>query len=132
MFMLDTNSASKFIAKRSPSIDRRINQTDISEICISAISAGELKYGITKNKVKKKLEQLVTEFLNYIEILPWDEQCIVAYANLRSQCEKNGIIPGPLDLLIGAHAISVGAILITNDSGLLALHEKLSVEDWTE
>ena len=44
--------------------------------------------------------------------------------------ERQGKILAPLDLLIAAHALSVGAVMVTNDQAFCQVAD-LSIEDWT-
>ena len=53
-----------------------------------------------------------------------------AYGPLRAELERTGRVLGPLDLLNAAHALAVGAVLVTNDQAMLRL-SGLETEDWT-
>ena len=53
-----------------------------------------------------------------------------AYGTLRAGLEKKGRPIGLLDTLIGAHALALGAVLVTNNTREFARVPGLSVEDW--
>ena len=73
----------------------------------------------------------MNEFLLRVEILPWDSHAAEAYAALRTACEKKGKSLGAMDMLIAAHSLSSGAILVTNDKAFYNVGHTLSLEDWT-
>lgn len=64
------------------------------------------------------------------EILPYDSEAASAYGDIRSQLEQTGQTIGPLDLLIGAHALSRDLIIITNNTKEFSRIERLAVENW--
>ncbi len=55
------------------------------------------------------------EFLLRVEVLPWYSNAANAYAQLRTACKNEGKPLGAMDMLIAAHSVAVGAVLITND-----------------
>jgi tRNA(fMet)-specific endonuclease VapC len=76
------------------------------------------------------LEQLVEEFLLRITVLAWDSGAAKQYGPLRAEFERLGQPIGYLDTLIGAHALAIGATLVTNDQAFSRI-KKLRLEDWT-
>lgn len=129
-YMLDTNIVSKFVRKQSE-IDKRVVAVAMDAICISAITAGELLFGLIRRPGNKTLAHEVNEFLRRVRVLPWDRIVAADYASLRAAQESKGKNLARLDLLIAAHAISAGATLVTNDSAFTQI-PGLSVEDWTK
>ena len=126
--MLDTNAVSGLV-KSNPAIAQRLAAEPISSICISAITEGELLYGLAKRPAMKRLRHAVEEFLRRVDVLPWDSTVTTRYGELRAALESQGKILQPLDLQIAAHALSAGAVLVTGDKafGMVA---GLTVEDW--
>jgi tRNA(fMet)-specific endonuclease VapC len=61
----------------------------------------------------------------------FDSEAARSYGEVRADLEKRGKIIGPLDLLIAAHALSLGVILVTNNTSEFTRVKNLSVEDWT-
>jgi len=128
-YMLDTNTVSHLL-KEHPNVARRVVAVPISSLCISAITEGELLFGLAKRPDAKRLHIAVRELLRRVDVLPWDTTITEIYGAARANMERKGKTLAPLDLLIAAHALSVGAILVTNDQtfGQVA---NLHVEDWT-
>jgi tRNA(fMet)-specific endonuclease VapC len=74
---------------------------------------------------------MVEAFLDTITILPLTSETAAAYANIRAELDAKGTPIGPLDLMIAAHAISSGAILVTSDHDEFRRVPGLRSEDWT-
>jgi tRNA(fMet)-specific endonuclease VapC len=100
-------------------------------VCISAITAGELAFGLAKRPEALALKEAVKEFLRRVDVLPWDAATSEVYGRARAASEGQGRVLAPMDLLIGTHALSIGAILVTSDRAFAQL-PGLSIEDWTE
>lgn len=62
--------------------------------------------------------------------MPWDTRAARTYGAFRADLERRGQTLAPLDLLIAAHALAVGVVLVTNDQAMLRL-TGLETEDWT-
>jgi tRNA(fMet)-specific endonuclease VapC len=127
--MLDTNTVSHFL-RRQPKVTKRLLAAPMSALCISAITEGELLFGLARRPEAKQLRVAVNEFLLRVETLPWDSVAAQHYGNLRSNLEKRGKVLSPNDMLIASHALSVETILVTNDKAFMQLKD-LVVEDWT-
>jgi len=128
-YMLDTNVVSHFI-KEQPAVVQRVVATPMAALCISAITEGELLFGLAKRPDAKRLHLAVREFLRRVDVLPWDNAVTERYAIVRAALVRQGMILAPLDLLIAAHALSVEAVLVTNDQAFRQVAD-LHVEDWT-
>lgn len=129
-YLLDTNTASFIIKSNMPAVNRKLVRVPISQLFISSITEGELRYGVARRPGATKLEQLVEEFLLRITVLAWDSEAAKQYGPLRAEFERLGQPIGYLDTLIGAHALAIGATLVTNDQAFSRI-KKLRIEDWT-
>lgn len=130
LHMLDTNTVSRLL-KKDPRAMQRAKDVPIASLCISAITEGELLYGLAKRPEALRLHAAVREFLRCVDVMPWDEGVAEHYARIRASLERQGKTLAPLDLLIASHAEGIGAILVTNDQAF-RLGDNLRVEDWTE
>ncbi|MBA2649475.1 MAG: type II toxin-antitoxin system VapC family toxin [Legionella sp.] len=129
-YMLDTNIVSHFI-KGINNIRNKVVSVPMSELGISAITEGELLFGLAKKPDAKQLSIVVHEFLIRVDVLPWDSAVAACYGKLRADMRKKGKILGNLDMLIAAHALTLGLVLITNDRAFTQV-EDLKTEDWTQ
>ena len=128
--MLDTNTVSHLLEKH-PAVARRVVAVPITDLCISAITQGELLFGLAKRPGATALHAVVREFLRRVDVLPWDAATAEVYGPARAATQREGRVLAPMDLLIGAHALSIEAVLVTTDSAFAQL-PGLSIEDWTE
>ena len=94
------------------------------------MTEGELLFGLAKRPAAAQLYAAVAEFLKRVDVLPWDSSAAEHYGTLRASMEAQGKPLAPLDMLIGAQAVSVGAVLVTNDQAFRRI-SYLQVEDWT-
>jgi len=98
-------------------------------IGLSSIVVSELFYGAYR-KGSKKLIKLIESFIDYFEIYNYDLKAAIQYGKLRAKLESKGITIGAYDLQIAAHAISLNAILVTNNLREFNRIEGLKVESW--
>jgi tRNA(fMet)-specific endonuclease VapC len=130
-YLLDTNIASYIIKGNFPAVRRRMVRHPMSEIAISSITEGELSYGVARIPDALRLRAIVEEFLLRVTILPWDSDAARQYGELRAAVEQSGQPMGSLDMLIAAHGLVPGLILVTNGRAFGRI-AKLKVQDWTK
>jgi tRNA(fMet)-specific endonuclease VapC len=129
-YMLDTDTCS-YIMRRSPeAVLRRLAQVPVSDVCISVITKSELLYGVEVSPKRKQDEAALDAFLRYIEVLDFPDEASLHYARIRADLKKRGAMIGANDLLIAAHARSLGLTLITNNTGEFRRVRNLSIENW--
>jgi tRNA(fMet)-specific endonuclease VapC len=128
--MLDTNTVSHLV-KSHPCVSLRVTEVLMTKVCISAITGGELMFGLAKVPHAKRLQKAVTEFLRRVDVLPWDSAVMERYGSVRADLEKQGKALGSLDMLIAAHALETNSVLVTNDVAFSRV-VGLTVEDWTQ
>jgi tRNA(fMet)-specific endonuclease VapC len=129
--MIDTNTVSHIVKGNSPASRAKLAGLLFDEIaCISAITEAELQFGVAKSPKAKTLRPALEGFLAKIQILPWGRDEAYAYGRLRAKQETAGKPLGNLDMLIAAHAVSVGAILVTNDKTFSHVTDLLGILNW--
>ena len=129
-YMLDTNIVSHLL-KKHPAVARRVVAVPITAVCISAITQGELLFGLARRPDATALHAAVWALLRRVDVLPWDATTAPVYGAARAATQHQGKVLAPMDLLIGAHALSINAVLVTNDHAFGRL-PGLTIEDWTE
>jgi tRNA(fMet)-specific endonuclease VapC len=130
-YLLDTNIASYVIKGNIPAVRRRIVQVPMAQLAISAVTEGELHFGAARRPDAARLRTIVDEFLLRMTILPWDSVAAQRYGQIRAALEREDQPIRNLDMMIGAHALALGAVLVTNDQAFTRIKE-LNVEDWTK
>lgn len=128
-YLLDTNIVSHLI-KDHPVVSQRIVKVPMASLGISVITEAELYYGLAKRPEAKRLHLVVEEILKRVDVLPWDSAIVKNYGFIRVEMERQGKTLAPLDMLIAAHALSVDAVLVTNDKAFYQVGG-LTIEDWT-
>ena len=99
-------------------------------MAISVVTRAELLFGLEKRGNPRGLSRVVHSFLDRITILPWDNAAADTFAKIRVQLEKRGTPIGFADTMIGAHALSLKATLITNNVKHFQNVKRLAVENW--
>jgi len=129
LYMLDTNVVSAIMHDPYGSVATRLKQTNRDERAMSIIVAAELRFGIAKRSSRvlaRRLEALIAE----IPIYPFHAPADKTYAELRAKLEKQGTPLAANDMLIAAHALALGATLVTDNEREFARIKSLKVENW--
>jgi len=129
-FMLDTDSCIALIKRKPASILRRLTALAPGEAGLSAVTLAELRYGVAKSSKREANGQALDEFLLPLEVADFDEPAAEIYGAVRAALEKAGTPIGPLDTQIGAHALSLGAALVSHNVREFRRIPGLTVVDW--
>jgi tRNA(fMet)-specific endonuclease VapC len=129
--MLDTNACVFLLNRSRPKLARKVLATRPGDIVLSAITAAELSYGAAKSRRPGDARAAVDELLAAFALVGFDAPAVEAYGALRADLERRGKPIGPLDMLIAAHAVSQGSILVTNNVREFKRVSGLHVEDWS-
>jgi tRNA(fMet)-specific endonuclease VapC len=137
--MLDTNMVSYILKGKSPAARGRLASLEKGAIaCISAVTEAELLYGIAKSDAgdqrREQCKKSLDWFLARLNVEPWGREEAAAYGQLRARQERLGKRLGAphmqIDTQIAAHAIALGAVLITNDNGFRHVPDLPGIENW--
>lgn len=129
-YLLDTNIASYIIKGNVPAVRLRLARIPLTQVFVSTVTEGELRYGLAKMITATKLQAMVEAFLLRVTVLPWDSNAAMEYGGLRAELERLGQPIGNLDMMIGAQALATGMILVTTDRAFSRI-KSLKVENWT-
>jgi tRNA(fMet)-specific endonuclease VapC len=133
--MLDTNMVIYILKGKSPAARARLASLEKgSAACISAVTEAEILYGIAKSDAgdarREQRQKSVALFLANLNVEPWGREEAAVYGQLRAIQERLGRTLGPFDMQIAAHAIAMGAVLITNDNAFRNVLDLPGVENW--
>jgi tRNA(fMet)-specific endonuclease VapC len=128
-YLLDTNTASYIIKGNVPRVRERLLRVSAADALISVITEAELRFGVLRRPDAKRLNIVIEEFLRFIEIRPWDSAAARYYAELRAALETGGQPMGGLDMMIAAHALALGAVLVSSDRVFRRV-KGLKLENW--
>jgi len=129
--MLDTNMASYVIKGNIPQVRERLLKVPMAEVSISAVTEGELRFGIARRPEAVRLKTAVEEFLLRVDVLPWDSEAARRYGPVRAALEREGEPMGNLDMMIAAHALAAQAVLVTKDR-VFGRVKGLKIEHWSQ
>ena len=130
LYMLDTDTVSYLVRGKTPALDARVAATLPKHLCISAVTRGELLYGLRLKAGAHRLEQVVDQFLLRVPCLPWDEAAATHFASIAAELHQAGRPIGSLDAMIAGHAMAIGAVLVTNNGRHFSRVAGLAVENW--
>lgn len=129
MFLLDTNILSDLIRNPQGVIAERIAEVGESEIATSIIVASELRYGAERRGSPRLTAQLEA-VLELLPTLPLEDGADIHYGRLRQDLKQQGKPIGANDMLIAAHALSLGATLVTDNVREFERVAGLTMTNW--
>jgi tRNA(fMet)-specific endonuclease VapC len=127
-YLLDTNMVSDLVGNPQGKVAARIAHVGEESVCTSIIVAAELRYGATRKGSARLLAQLLT-VLDAFEILPFETPAEITYGDLRARLEAGKPIGGN-DMLIAAHALSLGHTIVTDNEREFSRGDGLLFENW--
>jgi tRNA(fMet)-specific endonuclease VapC len=130
MFMLDTNICSYILRARPPAVLAKFLEHESDDLAVSEIVAAELHYGAARAAAQRAqaIRADIDDFLSRLQVLPWQGR--IEYARIRVHLELVGTPIGAHDLFIAAHALTLGATLVTNNVAEFSRVPGLVVENW--
>jgi tRNA(fMet)-specific endonuclease VapC len=128
-YMLDTNIVSDIIRNPAGKSAARLRAVGDYGLAVSIITAAELRFGAAKSGSPRLLSRVET-LLQTLDVLPFDVPADAEYASVRVELETAGKPIGPNDLLIAAHARSLGTTIVTANTAEFSRVRGLNVENW--
>lgn len=129
LYMLNTNIVSELARNPRGEIARRIAAVGPDAVCVSIVTAAELRYGCAK-KGSQRLSAHIEAILGAVQVVALDVPVDTEYGGIRAGLEAAGRPIGPNDLFIASHARALGAILVTANIGEFERVPALEVENW--
>lgn len=130
MWMLDTDTCSYILRAQPRSVTERLKQIPTSQVAISSVVLGELYYGADLLPSRTILRNRIGEFIAGITLRPWDAAAADHYGTIRAELKKTGLQIGAMDMMIAAHALSLDAVLVTNNIKHFGRVPRLKLENW--
>ncbi len=131
-YMLDTNICIYVIKHKPERVFRKLKKIKPEDVCISSITYAELAYGVEKSAQPERNRLALSMMLSSIEIVAFDDAAADEYGEIRAGLERKGTPIGSLDMLIAAHARSLGCTLVTNNTKDFCRVEGLEVVNWVK
>ena len=127
MILLDTNICIYIINARPAQVLARFHAYRLGDIGLCSVVAAELAYDVAKSGSARN-RQALEMFLAPLEILPFDAPAVWAYGELRADLERRGQPIG--QEWFGAHALSLQAVLVTNNTREFFRVAGLQLDNW--
>lgn len=128
-FMLDTNICIYLIKHQPPQVAARFADCYVGDVVISAITLAELEAGVAGSGAHvDRNARALAGLLQDIPVEPFDSGAARQHGALRAAVRDRK--RGALDRLIAAHAVALGATLVTNNERDFAGYPGLNVENW--
>ena len=128
-FLLDTNILIA-MSKQRPGLADRLEGISAAAVLLSSVVVAEIEYGIAKSRRRQHNRRVFDTLLSGFQVLPFDAAAARLYGPIRANLEKRGRLIGPYDLLIAAHARSVEAVLVTDNTKEFGRVAGLKIENW--
>ncbi len=129
IFLPDTNAVSNFLRGTNPGLTAKIH-AEFPSLRLSALVVAEREFGIihhlSGHRFRREFEAMVAS----LPVEPFTREDAAHYARLRSCLEKQGKGIGPIDTLIAAQALRLGATIITHNVREFSRVPGLKIEDW--
>lgn len=130
LYMLDTDTCAFILRRSSPTLLQRIQAVPLQQQSVSIITVAELLYGVQMSSKRKANRAGVNVLLRHLAVMEWSRDAAEHYAEIRADLKKKGQLIGSNDLMIAAHARSLGAAVVTNNVKDFARVKGLKVENW--
>ncbi len=130
-YMLDTDTCIHVLRDRPASMRERFREA-AGSLCISAITLSELLYGAMASAQPAVKRAQVEAFAARLEILPYGDTAADHFSDIKADLKRRGCLIGAYDLMIAAHARSLGLMLITGNLREFRRVDGLRCESWLE
>ena len=128
-YLLDTNMVSDLVRNPQGSVAQHIRKVGEAQVCTSVLVAAELRYAAAERKSPRLWAQLEA-VLGALEVLPFKAPADAAYGLLRTRLGRVDPSISANDLLIAAHAMTLGCTVVTDSEKEFACIESLPLENW--
>jgi tRNA(fMet)-specific endonuclease VapC len=130
-WLLDTNIIIAAV-KGVPTVQARLQTVQAVDVWVSPIVLGELEFGAEKSAFPERNRAKLQILIDGFPVMTLDAATSRAYGRIRHDLERRGLPIGNNDLWIAAHALALGATLVTDNVREFARIPQLKIENWLE
>lgn len=131
MFMLDTNVLVA-IAEGNRQVLERVIALRVDELCVSSLVEMEFRTQIARLATDHLSFQVRTAILDSLVVYSFDSTAAARSAEIRRGLLDQGKKANRLDTLVAGHAISLGTILVTNNTKDFENIPGLKLDNWVK
>ena len=132
LYMLDTDTCAFILRRSSQALLDRIQTVPLERQVMSMVTLAELLYGVRLSSRKKGNKAALDALTRHLAVIDWTRDAAEHHADIRADRKKQGQLIGSNDLMIAAHARSLGAIVVTNNVKDFRQVKGLKHENWME
>jgi tRNA(fMet)-specific endonuclease VapC len=130
LYLLDTDTCAFVLRRSSAALLARIQSVPLARQAISVVTYAELLYGVQVSSKKKANQEALDALTSHLAVLDWTPPAARHYAEIRADLKKRGTMIGANDLMIAAHARSLAAVVVTNNTKDFGRVKGLQIENW--
>ncbi len=129
-YLPDTNAISAYMRGDNPKTISKMTAA-FGELCLSVIVLAEREFGVTKG-ANANARLRLAELAQTIPVEHFTRDDCTHYAAIRHDLEARGVGIGPMDTLIAAQALRMGATIVTRNVREFSRVPGLKVENWQD
>jgi tRNA(fMet)-specific endonuclease VapC len=130
IFLPDTNAVSAYMRGDNPRLVDKMRNS-FGELCLSVIVLAEREFGVARGSNSNARLKLA-ELARTLPVEPFTRDDSTHYAAIRHDLEARGAGIGPMDTLIAAQALRLGATVVTRNTREFGRVTGLKVENWQD
>ena len=131
-YLLDTNVCVDYLTGRYPSVVSRLRALVPPGCACRPWLSRSCATGRTRVPTRGATTGMLDTLTAEISCQAFDAAAAASYGKMRTELERRGRPIGPNDMLIAAHALSLGLVLVTNNVREFGRIDRLNLEDWRE
>lgn len=129
MYLLDTDTFSAII-KGHPQALAAYAKLNPETVKISVVSLGEIAFGLGHRALSASKEARIRALLEDVEALPLALAAAGIYGSIKADLLKRGEPIGANDFWIAAHALAMGATMVSGNVREFKRVRGLKLENW--
>ncbi len=119
--------------KGDPAVSEALVRHDRTDILAPAPVVAELEYGLARLPRSRRKQRLQTRLEKLLEEIPravWTDDVSRHFGRIKAASERRGERLEDFDLAVAAHALSLGATLVTDNLRHMKRIRNLRLENW--
>ncbi len=131
-YILDTNTLS-FLMRGEPSVCGELVSKSRTDVLLPQPVVSEIEYGLSRlprSKRRDRLKQRFEVFLDELHRSEWTDEVSRVFGSSKASLEDKGIRLEDFDLAVAAHALAIGATLVTDNVDHMSRVQGLRIENW--
>ncbi len=131
-YVLDTNTLS-FLMGGDAAISAKLLSHARTDVLLPAPVVAEIEYGLARLPKSRRKQRLRQSFALFLEELPrtaWTDSVSEAFGRAKADLERRGVRLEDFDVAVAAHALALGATLVTDDEVHMKRIRGLKLENW--